>query len=559
MVYLKIDVHGTVCIQIISHFRGFTTLEFNDNIGPFSTSILARTHQPSIPNQPQQFSITAMSSSSSVSGSDTEGKIHVESLVAGRQRRANAGSRMATLLATEEPVETQDDEDDDLKLLFEENAEEEDAEFASGDEAVSDVEMGSSSDEDEGKEEGEDAGEKEIQRQAKEDRKRKRKALEAFATNKKRKILGIKTNGVVKSSSTATASPRLKKKSERVSWLPIQDDRSTRASSRKQTVLNKQIVHERMKESEKKRRELLQAMDAAAKRKEAEKSEALTQEDRLAEAAQIEAQNAKTLNRWEAAEERRVEEQRAKLAALKSRGLQGPVIRIWSGPSKWVDGKCVGIGKEVLKATENEEKAPREKTSPLLVSRPKPGATTMSTSSPAVTGAITVLPAITLSVPEILQSHRGSWASPAPDNPFYVRSDSSRPTIPAIPSNPTMPPEIQQVEIQSKTLVMLDEEALNEPSVKHGILVRGRKSNIKIHGKLPEKERCLITGMYARYRDPKTGAPYANVAAFKQLRANESLGTYTNGRWSTLLGQYVGSDMDAPAALPERLRKSVII
>ena len=501
-----------------------------------------------------------MSSSSSDSDSDVDEEIHVESLVAGRQRRANAGSRMATLLATEEPVEPQGEEEDDLKLLFEENAEEEDAEFASGDEAVSDVEMGSSSDEDEGKEEGEDAGEKEIQRQAKEDRKRKRKALEAFTTSKKRKILGLKTNSVAKGSGTTVASPRPKKKSERVSWLPIQDDRSTRASSRKQTILNKQIVHERMIESEKKRRELLQAMDAAAKRKEADKSEALTQEDRLAEAARIEAQNAKSLNRWEVAEERRVEEQRAKLASLKSRGLQGPVMRIWSGPSKWVDGKCVGVGKRVLSTTENEEEPYRTKTSPLLVSRPKPGAAAISASLPVVTEATTtVLPAITLSVPEILQTHQGSWASPAPNNPFHIRSDGPEATAGATSSNLTMPSKIRQVEIQSKTLVMLDEEALNEPSVKHGILVKSRKSNIKIHGKLPEKERCLITGMHARYRDPKTGAPYANVAAFKQLRANESLGTYTNGRWSTLLGQYVGSDMDAPSAIPERLKKSMVI
>jgi vacuolar protein sorting-associated protein 72 len=35
----------------------------------------------------------------------------------------------------------------------------------------------------------------------------------------------------------------------------------------------------------------------------------------------------------------------------------------------------------------------------------------------------------------------------------------------------------------------------------------------------PVTELCVITGMKARYRDPKTGKPYANLAAFKQLRA----------------------------------------
>ena len=35
----------------------------------------------------------------------------------------------------------------------------------------------------------------------------------------------------------------------------------------------------------------------------------------------------------------------------------------------------------------------------------------------------------------------------------------------------------------------------------------------------PKPKICVITGMKANYRDPKTGKPYANLAAFKQLRA----------------------------------------
>jgi vacuolar protein sorting-associated protein 72 len=37
----------------------------------------------------------------------------------------------------------------------------------------------------------------------------------------------------------------------------------------------------------------------------------------------------------------------------------------------------------------------------------------------------------------------------------------------------------------------------------------------------PKVEYCVITGMKAKYRDPKTNKPYATMAAFKQLRALE--------------------------------------
>lgn len=33
---------------------------------------------------------------------------------------------------------------------------------------------------------------------------------------------------------------------------------------------------------------------------------------------------------------------------------------------------------------------------------------------------------------------------------------------------------------------------------------------------------CAITGLPAKYKDPKTGLPYANVAAFKELRAKHA-------------------------------------
>lgn len=35
----------------------------------------------------------------------------------------------------------------------------------------------------------------------------------------------------------------------------------------------------------------------------------------------------------------------------------------------------------------------------------------------------------------------------------------------------------------------------------------------------PQKPVCAITGAPAKYRDPRTGLPYATIEAFRQIRA----------------------------------------
>ena len=274
-----------------------------------------------------------------------EFEMQVESLVAGRERRSTAGTRMNTLIADEE-------EDDELNLLFAEPGEDEDVEFDEDDADVgSDEQMDSSSDEDQGPAAGPEdlEGEKDIEKEAREERRKKRKAQEVFKRSKPRVP---KTTTEQSTGGPTLPAPRPKKKSERVSWLPTPDEGPVRQSSRKQTMKNKEVVHQRMREGENRRVHQLRIMEAAAKRKEATRPKAMTQEDRLAEAAQAEARNAKSLNRWEAAEEKRIEEQKAKIAALKNRTLEGPVISWWSGPAKWKDGKLVSTGKGVLEEVE---------------------------------------------------------------------------------------------------------------------------------------------------------------------------------------------------------------
>lgn len=59
---------------------------------------------------------------------------------------------------------------------------------------------------------------------------------------------------------------------------------------------------------------------------------------------------------------------------------------------------------------------------------------------------------------------------------------------------------------------------------------------------------CVITNNPARYKDPKTGLPFASMSAFKQLRRLYH-GEYN---WSRLLGAWVGSDKQAALGVPER-------
>ena len=280
-------------------------------------------------------SSTDRGNDSTSSDEDANEEPNVESLVTGRAKRATAGNRLSSLLEKEG--------DDDLELLFAENEEEEDVEFEDEDENVSDVQLDSSTDEedqDPAKIDDSLDGEVELQMQDRLERQKKRKAREVFkrpdALRKKVKIDTLLT--------PTTPATRPRKKSERVSWVPTDADAPTRVSSRKQTVQNRELVHQKLVDSEQTRINVLYKMDLATKLKDASKPRALTQADRMEEAAKTERKNAKSLNRWEESEKKRSEEQRAKLEALHNRQLTGPVVTWWSGLARWVNGKISQLG-----------------------------------------------------------------------------------------------------------------------------------------------------------------------------------------------------------------------
>ena len=391
---------------------------------------------------------TEEESSDSGSGSDSEEE-QVEWMVTARQKRSTAGNRLSSLIQQEEP-------DDELELLFAEA--DDDAGFEDVEADQSDVQMDSSDDDDDqGPAAGADdlEGEKELQRAAKAERAKKRKLNNGIPIFKKK----------VKIDPTASQAPtpRPKKKSERASWIPTAEDLPTRASQRGTTKQQKKALHAQMVDREIKRLKQLENMEKAAAAKEAAKKPAMTQADRLAEAARVEKANSKSLSRWEEAEQQREEEQRAKLAALSNRHLEGPVITWWSGLAQWASGRLRQVGKSLMIEDPKEKPATSKKrklaemeaeSAAIPSEAPKPA----EESTPSIPGLSTVpdlpvkenSPPGTGTVAECPKPLDQTSPPPPPPQAELVPPEPKK-DVPAIPSQPSpqqhaypsAPPSIQ--------------------------------------------------------------------------------------------------------------------
>ncbi|RKF71103.1 putative yl1 nuclear protein [Golovinomyces cichoracearum] len=253
----------------------------------------------------------------------------VELLVNTRAKRSTAGNRLQSLLHREEP-------EDELELLFAED--EDDTCFVDVEADLSDLQMDSSTDEQDDGPAAEDSleGEKEFQNTINGARKKTKRNEKVFS-----KIL--KKARVDTSLSLPTL--QTKKKLEKASWLPKMGETSIRASSRHTTRQRKQELHVQMMDREIRRLKQLANMEKNAAAKAAKEAPPLTQEDRLKEAARVEKANAKSLSHWERAEREREEKQRLRMANLHCRNLEGPVITYWSGMATYIEGKLERIGK----------------------------------------------------------------------------------------------------------------------------------------------------------------------------------------------------------------------
>ncbi|KAF4986674.1 hypothetical protein FDECE_15828 [Fusarium decemcellulare] len=140
--------------------------------------------------------------------------------------------------------------------------------------------------------------------------------------------------------------------------------------------------------------------------------------------------------------------------------------------------------------------------------------------------------------------------APTPTNPPPM----SNPTI-IPPKLPGTDPSAQASEAQApqpstgarNAIVFqnFDDNALKDRSVRTQILF-GRKMN-KLAKPSPAP-LCVITNHPARYRDPRTGLPYFNAYAYREIQ-RLSRGEY---RWSRILGAWVGSGTYAARGVPER-------
>lgn len=305
-----------------------------------------------MPNLSSPPKMRAHPSTSASESEEEETNSPVELLAVGRAKRSTAGNRLSSLVHKEQ--------DDEIELLFAEDELEEDESFGEDEEDASDVNMGSSSsdDEDQDAAQGEDdlVGEKELQRNATDD-KRKRKAKELARRP------GINRKRVKIDPTALRAQPSVhprQKKSERTSWIANAADAPTRVSSRKQTVQNREIVHKRLVDNERQRARLMRQMEEAQRRKESAKPKALTQAQRFEEAAKMERKNAKSLTRWQESEAKRVADQKAKLEALHHRQLSGPVVSWWSGLVQWVNGRVARLGMNETKNSQDSLQSPKQ-------------------------------------------------------------------------------------------------------------------------------------------------------------------------------------------------------
>lgn len=569
---------------------------------------------------------------SSASDSGAESEAPVEYLVTGRTKRATAGNRIIPLLRKEQ---------DDVDLIFEKEAgdvdSEEDNDFVGDeDDAGSDAQLDSSSDEeDRGPDKADDEleGERELQRQVRAERQKKRKAQAVFKTPTAagKKVKVDQTAVVAPKVPPTTPESRPKKKSERISWIPTSEEGPVRASSRKQTMQNKETVHLRMAEKEKQRLKQMKHMEEAERKRQVAKAPPMTQAQRMAEAARTERKNAKSLNRWEEAEKQKAETLKAKLEALHNRQLTGPVISWWSGLARWVNGELSHVGiREIKGLNEPEEQSHHTRQDPDSAENARRidipgfgqrsvvgihGAQPIALKPPLSKSAIAIdlVPTVTFAPPIVSGGfldgihYYASLPSKPEQNAMIVNKEdqsylvsneasmapqrNSRSESPVPIEHPAafvekpatnirtsiIPPKACQhtnrsiVEYSSRNLVALrniDGNSISLPKMQTSVLLKKRsgkpqsqyhsnstvlEQHLLIHCTESTQEQCAISGLPARFHDPKTGLAYSDLYAFKEIQRLR----IGRSRWSSLLGCYVGSTAAAARGVPERFRRSL--
>ncbi|KAL9552433.1 hypothetical protein MBANPS3_003785 [Mucor bainieri] len=408
------------------------------------------------------------------------------SLVQERERRPNAGSRMRALL----------DQEVDMEELFEyRDSDEEDEEFSTKiveeeeeDKVDSDFDLDSSEGEQEHIEEGE-AMDKELDKAEKRARKAATFNPPPSAAAKPKKPTAVhpekKSSEKRKRRSRSTTMDQDEKGGER----------STRFSSRKNTVLNRLHVEDQLREHEK-RRALLPKRDRPVINK-------LTQEELLAEAAITEEINRDSLLEWQQMEA----ERKANAKKKDKRGILGQFVRYYSFAES--DGPIVRNsdqdgGDDRREEEENNEAVPTTDISNTVATQSNMDTDTTMTDANGPDWQISTND-------DLMGRNLISFM----DNSILMDAQQ-------------LAQEHQRYGKRGGTDADKDLENADLIDQLSDWLVRPSKPNRPVV--------CPITGEVAKYKDPYTGIPYANITAYQVIRAC----LQHDMRWASTSGIYLG-------------------
>lgn len=144
-----------------------------------------------------------------------------------------------------------------------------------------------------------------------------------------------------------------------------------------------------------------------------------------------------------------------------------------------------------------------------------------------------------------MKGHQQPTVAALPPKPRGGRQKKEKEKEASPPPPPRTPPPDGKATRNCFILQNFNENAIKEKSVQTRVLF-GREMN-KLAKPAPAP-RCVITGQPARYKDPRTGLPYHNSFAYKEIQKLQK-GEY---KFSSLLGTWMGSGSMAAAGVPAR-------
>ncbi|KAH7041133.1 YL1 nuclear protein-domain-containing protein [Microdochium trichocladiopsis] len=152
---------------------------------------------------------------------------------------------------------------------------------------------------------------------------------------------------------------------------------------------------------------------------------------------------------------------------------------------------------------------------------------------------------VDMQAPSMPEQQRLPLAPPPPTKPARGGRQKKEKEKEETPPPPRTPPPDGKATRNCFILQNFNENAIKDKAVQTKILF-GKEMN-----KLPKPApapRCVITGQPARYKDPKTGLPYYNSFAYKEIQKLQK-GEY---KFSKLLGTWMGTGSAAALGVPAR-------